>query len=72
VKYRNKIASDDAISTVWIDVALKFVIKWNGVGAGAQLQDIQGAKQAEDLFAMPSDYDAPKPKKGTNKGFSHP
>jgi hypothetical protein len=71
VKYRNKTASADAVSTVWIDVALKFVIKWEGAGAGAQLQDIQEAKQAEDLFILPSDYDLPKPKKGTNKGFSH-
>jgi hypothetical protein len=71
VKYRNKTASNEAVSTVWIDVALKFVIKWEGAGAGAQLKDIQEAKQAEDLFVLPSDYDVPKPKKGTNKGFSH-
>jgi hypothetical protein len=71
VTYANRSASDVAISAVWIDVALKFVVKWEGAGTGAELHNIQEAKQTEDLFTLPSDYDAPKPKKGTNKGFSH-
>ena len=71
VKYRNKSASDVAISAVWIDLKLRFVVKWQGTGSGAELRNIQEGKQAADLFTLPSDYDITKPRKGTNKGFSH-
>ena len=71
VKYRNKNASDVAISAVWIDPELKFVLKWQSAGIGAELHNIQEGKQAADLFTLPSDYDVPKPRKGTNKGFSN-
>ena len=71
VKYRNKGASDVAISAVWIDLKVKFVVKWEGAGSGVELRNIQEAKQAADLFILPSDYDIPKPRKGSNKGFSH-
>ena len=70
VKYRNKRASDAAISAVWIDVRLKFVVKWEGTITGVELRNIQEAQQAADLFTLPSDYEVPKPRKGTNKGFS--
>ncbi len=71
VKYRNKSASDVALSAVWIDRELKFVVKWEGAGTGVELRNIQQGKQAEDLFILPSDYEISKPKKGTNKGFSN-
>ena len=71
VKYRNKGASDAAISAVWIDLKLKFVVKWEGAGSGVELRNIQEGIQSADLFTLPSDYDLPKPRKGTNKGFSH-
>ncbi len=70
VKYRNKLASDVAISAVWIDLGVKFVIKWEGAGTGVELRNIQEAKQAADLFTLPSDYEVPKPRKGASKGFS--
>lgn len=71
VKYRNKGASDVAISAVWIDLKVKFVVKWEGAGSRVELRNIQEGKQAADLFTLPSDYDITKPRKGTNKGFSH-
>ena len=63
VKYRNKGASDVAISAVWIDLKLKFVVKWEGAGSGVEVRNIQEGKQAADLFTLPSDYDIPKPGK---------
>ena len=71
VTYRNKSASDVAISTVWIDSDLKFVVRWVGGGTGAELRHIQAGKQAADLFALAPEYDIAKPKKGANKGFSN-
>jgi hypothetical protein len=71
VKYRNKRPSDAAIAAVWIDLELKFVVKWEGASTGADLRNIQEAQQAANLFMLPSDYDIPRPRKGTNKGFSN-
>jgi hypothetical protein len=71
VKYRNKSASDVAVSAVWIDLEMKFVVKWEGAGTGVELRNIQEAQQAADLFTLPSDYEVPKPRKGAKKGFSH-
>jgi hypothetical protein len=71
VKYVNKGASDAAISAVWIDVAVKFVVKWEGAGTGVELRNILEAQQAADLFILPDDYEVPKPRKGSNKGFSN-
>lgn len=71
VKYRNRAPSDVAISAVWIDVGMKFVVKWEGASTGAELRNIRDGKQAADLFTLPSDFEIPKPRKGTNKGFSH-
>jgi hypothetical protein len=71
VKYRNKGESDVSISAVWIDLKVKFVIKWEGAGTGVELRNIREAKQPAELFTLPADYDVPKPRKGTNKGFSH-
>jgi hypothetical protein len=71
VKYRDKSASDAAISAVWIDKELKFVVKWEGAGTGVELRNIQEGKQVADMFTLPSDYNVPKPRKGSNKGFPH-
>ena len=70
VKYRNKSASDDATSSVWIDSALKFVVKWESASAGAELHNIKEAQQAADLFVIPAGYDVLKPQKAKSKGFS--
>ncbi|MBZ5569657.1 MAG: hypothetical protein LAN64_17660 [Acidobacteriia bacterium] len=70
VKYRNKGASDAATSAVWIDAALKFVVKWEGAGAAAEVRNIKEAPQAADLFAVPSSYQGLKPQKGSSKGFA--
>ncbi|PYX75498.1 MAG: hypothetical protein DMG78_04110 [Acidobacteria bacterium] len=70
VKYRNKSASDTAPAAVWVDKTLKFVIKWQGAGNGAELHNIKEEQQAADLFAVPNDYKTPNPQKATTKGFS--
>jgi hypothetical protein len=70
VKYRNKGASDAATSAVWIDLALKYVVKWEGASTGAELRNINEAQQAADLFAVPSSYEGLKPQKGKTKGFA--
>jgi hypothetical protein len=70
VKYRNTRGSDVAISSVWIDTATKFVVKWEGIGTAVELRNIVEGKQASDLFVLPLDYDIPKPRKGANKGFA--
>ena len=70
VKYLNKGASEAATAAVWIDLTLKFVVKWEGADTGAELHDIKEAQQAADLFAVPSSYGALKPQKGKSKGFS--
>jgi hypothetical protein len=70
VKYRNKGASGAATDAVWIDSALKFVVKWEGAGTGAELRNIKEAQQAADLFAVPSDYKVLKPQRAKHKGFS--
>lgn len=70
VKYRNTRGSDVAISSVWIDAATKFVVKWEGIDTAVELRNIVEGKQASDLFLLPPDYDLPKPRKGANKGFA--
>lgn len=69
VKYQNTRASADATAAVWIDLALKFVIKWEGTDTGAELRNIREAPQAADLFTVPSAYSTLKPQK-SSKGFS--
>ena len=71
VKYQNKGASEAAPTAVWVDKALKFVIKWQAADIGAELRNIKEDKQAADLFAVPSDYKIPPPQKATSKGFTH-
>lgn len=71
VKYRNTGASDAAISAVWIDVGLKFVVKWEAAATGVELRHVQQGEQAADLFTVPADFEGPKPRKGTSKGFSN-
>lgn len=46
VKYRNKDASDDATAAVWIDLTLKFVIKWQNASTGSELRNIKEEQQA--------------------------
>ena len=70
VKYLNKGASDGAPAAVWIDLALKFVVKWEGTSTGAELRNIKEEEQAADLFAVPSSYELLKPRKAASKGFS--
>jgi len=69
VKYQNKGAANDATNAVWIDAALKFVIKWESASTGAELRNITEAPQAADLFTVPSAYDVLRPQK-PSKGFS--
>jgi hypothetical protein len=69
VKYQNKAAANDGTNAVWIDAALKFVIKWEGASRGAELRKITEAPQAADLFTVPSAYDLLRPQK-PSKGFS--
>jgi hypothetical protein len=71
VKYQNKGASESAPTVVWVDKALKFVIKWQAAGAGADLRNIKEEQQAAGLFAVPSDYKMAAPQKAASKGFSH-
>jgi hypothetical protein len=70
VKYRNKGASEAAAAAVWIDLALKFVVKWQDASTSAELRNIKEAPQAADLFAVPSAYRILTPQKGTSKGFA--
>ncbi len=70
VKYRNKTVTETATSAVWIDKALKFVIKWQSADTAAELRNIKEEKQAAELFNVPPDYKAASPQKGS-KGFSH-
>lgn len=67
VKYRNKDASDIATDAVWIDSALKFVVKWESADTAAELHNIKEGQQAADLFAVPSDYKALRPRKQRRK-----
>jgi hypothetical protein len=69
VKYQNKAAGNDGTNAVWIDTALKFVVKWEGANTGAELRNITEAPQAADLFTVPSAYDVARPQK-PSKGFS--
>lgn len=71
VKYKNKGASEAGVSAVWIDLSLKYVVKWESSTTGVELRDIQIAPQSSDLFTVPRDYDKSKPRKGNNKGFSN-
>jgi hypothetical protein len=70
VKYQNKGTSEAATTAVWVDKALKFVIKWQAAGSGAELRDINEGPQAADLFTVPADYKILAPRKATSKGFS--
>ena len=71
VKYKNKIFSEASVSAVWIDLSVKFVVKWESASTGAELRDIQEASQPADLFTLPSDYEIARPRKGSNKGFTN-
>jgi hypothetical protein len=68
VKYQSK-GTLEAARAVWIDKALKFVIKWQVAGNAAELRNIKEERQAADLFALPSDYKLLAPQKATSKGF---
>ena len=70
VKYENKAVAQGATAAVWIDKALKFVVKWQAADAAAELRNIKEAQPAADLFTVPTDYKAAGPQKGS-KGFSH-
>ncbi|MBZ5685903.1 MAG: hypothetical protein LAP86_12800 [Acidobacteriia bacterium] len=70
VKYQNKGTSETATTAVWVDKALKFVVKWQAAGSGAELRNINEGEQAADLFTVPLDYKISAPQKATSKGFS--
>jgi hypothetical protein len=70
VKYRNKGASSAATAAVWIDVALKYVVRWENARTGAELRNIKEVQQAADLFTVPSDYGVLKPRKVKSDGFT--
>jgi hypothetical protein len=70
VKYRNNGASDATTAAVWLDLALKFVVKWESADTGAKLRNIKEAPQTADLFIVPPDYKVLKPLKATHKGYS--
>jgi hypothetical protein len=70
VKYRNKAAPGDGPTAVWIDPALKFVVKWQSAETGAELRNVSEAQQAADLFVVPAAYNPLQPKKASSKGFS--
>lgn len=71
VKYQNKNVAEGAVKAVWVDKALKFVIKWQATGVGAELRNIKEEQQSTDLFVVPSDYKIPPPQRGSSKGFAH-
>jgi hypothetical protein len=70
VKYQSKGTSSAATTAVWVDKALKFVIKWQAAGSGTELRNIKEGQQAADLFTAPSDYKILAPRKATSKVFS--
>lgn len=68
VKYINKTTlAEPAMTAVWIDSGLRFVIKWESKGAGAELQHIVEGPQAPALFVIPSTYELLRPMKKTTK-----
>lgn len=69
VKYQNKGGPNAETTAVWIDLALKFVTKWEGTSSGAELHNITEAPQAADLFTVPTAFTVLKPQK-PSKGFS--
>jgi hypothetical protein len=71
VKYQNRTALDTTPAAVWIDKALKFVIKWESADTNAELRNIKEEQQAADLFLVPSEYKMGIPQKTATKGFSH-
>lgn len=70
VRYTNKTVSETAVTEVWIDKSLKFVVKWQSAGTAAELRNIKQEKLATDLFAIPPNYKPANPQKGSSKGFS--
>lgn len=69
VKYQNKSSpADDSATMVWIDPALKFVIKWENATTGAELRNIKEGPQAADLFVVPASYELLKPMKKAPRG----
>lgn len=70
VKYRNRTGSDVVANAVWIDIGLKFVVKWQSINLTVELRNIEDEQPAAELFSVPSDYQTSKPKRAMNKGFS--
>jgi hypothetical protein len=69
VKYEKKSGSaDDSAAIVWIDTALKFVVKWQSAASGAELRNIKEGPQSADLFVLPSGYEPLKPLKKQRQG----
>src|SRR5262245_8346025 len=70
VKYQNKAPSGDGPTAVWIDPALKFVVKWESPETGAELRNVNEAPQAADLFAVQTASNPMQPKNRWSTGFS--
>ena len=71
VKYLNKrSAAETSPTAVWIDPALRFVIKWENTDTVAELQNIKEGAQTVDLFTVPSTYEPLKPMKKSPKSAS--
>ena len=65
VKYVNKTPTLAAsTNAIWIDPTLKFVVKWEGRDAAAELHNItKEEKMSAALFEVPEGYSLLKPKK---------
>ncbi len=55
VKY-NGIAPNGQSGSAWVDRKLRFVIKWEGESASAELRNIQESPQSIALFELPKGY----------------
>jgi hypothetical protein len=70
VKYQNKDAKQDSPSTIWIDSALKFVLKWQAPTTMAELHNIKDGPQPAELFTVPVNFTVLQPRKAASKGFA--
>jgi hypothetical protein len=73
VKYQNKSTlTDTATTAVWIDAALKFVVKWADPDNSAELRNITEGVQPADLFVVPGNYQPRKPQQKKPKTAGNP
>ncbi len=70
VKYLNKNSTGARAAAVWIDVDLKFVVKWETATSAAELHEIKEEKLSLEMFVVPDEYKPMKLQKGSSKGFT--